>query len=71
MHLQRVEHALARNNDALGLLLHRQRPHKRSHLHMNMPPMLDRALEACGYSGIIVAKLSWHHEARGESIMQR
>ena len=32
VHLQRVQHALARHDDALGLLLHRQRAHQRRHL---------------------------------------
>mmetsp|Transcript_13958 Transcript_13958/g.40458 ORF Transcript_13958/g.40458 Transcript_13958/m.40458 type:complete len:470 (-) Transcript_13958:5660-7069(-) len=35
--LERVKHALARNDDALGLLLHRQRPHERSHLLGRLP----------------------------------
>ena len=37
VHLERVEHALARDDDLLGLLLHRQRADERGHLLGGLP----------------------------------
>mmetsp|Transcript_35223 Transcript_35223/g.88355 ORF Transcript_35223/g.88355 Transcript_35223/m.88355 type:complete len:558 (+) Transcript_35223:1414-3087(+) len=53
VHLKGVQHALAAHDDALGLLLHRQRAHQRRHLLRRLPlGQLAQALLASPHAGV-------------------